>query len=280
MCGKIVKYDKLIKSKLSSYKSVHLGIEQDGIWKRNKKAYPHILPENLYMLNILESFRDEFWEYFDSKHSGSIRLHQDFHHLNSSQALCFNLFFPFIHDDFRFFHILQNILGIPIEKMIDIGFEIILRHDEGTNFDFYIQYESSAQIFFELKYTENDFGSAKANKGHIKKYNNVYKDLLKTVIKDHFKEQSNFLKHYQIIRNLIYIGFNKNNSVIFIFPKRNDDLIKSKHVILDAATDGYKYGIRIIYLEELVDSIVDNLIKKEHQKLRRHFSLFKEKYLL
>jgi hypothetical protein len=99
------------------------------------------------------------------------------------------------------------------------------------------------------------------------------------VIKDDFKNQCEFFKYYQIIRNLVYAGLNKNNSVIFIFPKRNDGLIKSKQIILNAVTDNYKGRIRIIYLEELVDSILNNLVKKEHHKLYRHYSLFKEKYL-
>jgi hypothetical protein len=49
---------------LSDYKHKVLGVEEDGIWRRNRKRYSHILPQEKYQLNILPSFRDEFWRWF------------------------------------------------------------------------------------------------------------------------------------------------------------------------------------------------------------------------
>ena len=89
-------FQQRAKQWLSTYKRDVLGVEEDGIWLRNRKAYPHILPQEKYQLNILPSFRDEFWKWFPSQR---IQLHSDFHHLNSSQAVCFNLFFPMLRND-------------------------------------------------------------------------------------------------------------------------------------------------------------------------------------
>ena len=89
-------YSTKVKRHLADYKKERLQIVEDGVFKQNKKHYKHILPENLKELNIIEIYRKEFWDY--SFMNEDIKLHVDFHHLNSSQAMCFNLFYPLIHE--------------------------------------------------------------------------------------------------------------------------------------------------------------------------------------
>lgn len=85
-------YQKEIKDWLSEYKTTHFKGLEDGKWKRNKKSYSHILPDALKYDNLLPTYRDLFCK----SNYNSIKLHSDFHHLNSSQAMCINLFYPLI----------------------------------------------------------------------------------------------------------------------------------------------------------------------------------------
>jgi hypothetical protein len=95
-----------IKNHLSEYKIKRLGVDQNGTWTKTLEEYSHILPELLLRLNIIETYRKEFWEY--RSRQPEIKLHKDFHHLNSSQAMCFNLFFPFVADqDFQRFFLME-----------------------------------------------------------------------------------------------------------------------------------------------------------------------------
>ncbi|GAI49533.1 unnamed protein product, partial [marine sediment metagenome] len=72
-----------------------------------------------------------------------ISFHKYFHHLNSSQALCINLFFPLIVEEKL--DVILELLEIPkntitnacFEKESDI--EIVAGTDRKTNFDFYLQ---------------------------------------------------------------------------------------------------------------------------------------------
>ncbi len=84
-------YAERMKAHLAAYKRHSLGVSEDGVWAKTGNSYPHILPTDRQQLNILEPFRHEFWAYCEA-HKPAIRLHRDFHHLNSSQALTFNLF--------------------------------------------------------------------------------------------------------------------------------------------------------------------------------------------
>ena len=63
-------------------------ITEDGPWSRNSVSYPHILPVAHQNLNFLERYRSEMVAYLASE--PSVKQHQDFHHLNSSQAMCLN----------------------------------------------------------------------------------------------------------------------------------------------------------------------------------------------
>lgn len=82
------------KSSLVAYKQKKWPEMAPGIFNSREKTYEHILPAGDEKLNIIAPYRDEFY----LSHS-DIKFHPSFHHLNSSQALCFNLFFPLMHEN-------------------------------------------------------------------------------------------------------------------------------------------------------------------------------------
>lgn len=153
-------YAKWLKQHLSEYRVQRFGVTELGIWKRNGRHYPHILPERFLEMNILETCRKEFWAYFRSRRG--ITLHPGFHHLNSSQAMCFNLFFPFFG--------LPEIdpkpflaeLGVQTNQVRTLGFEGILDEAEGTNLGFYWQLSSGQEYLFEIKLSKGGFGGGGA----------------------------------------------------------------------------------------------------------------------
>jgi hypothetical protein len=89
-----VSYQDDLKKHLAEYKRVHLGVSEPGIFRyRGRQVlHHHILPSAQAVRNLLH----------DAEPSASAFLkenprkrHKDFHHLNSSQAFAFNLFFPY-----------------------------------------------------------------------------------------------------------------------------------------------------------------------------------------
>src|SRR5579884_3038714 len=128
-------YSTELKAHLSQYKVSTMKILENGIWRKNKRPYPHILPFKHQDLNILKPFRPEFWGYHAKS---AITLHHDFHHLNSSQAMCFNLFFPLISDEKSGLQLLADVFLIR-EPVSSPRFEFVLDPTEGTNFDFCLQ---------------------------------------------------------------------------------------------------------------------------------------------
>ena len=79
-----------IKLHLTNYK-INKGITDCGKWS-NGKFYSHILPDEL--MNFIDvSYKEEFQELYKKL---TPHIHQYFSHLTSSQALCFNLFYPLV----------------------------------------------------------------------------------------------------------------------------------------------------------------------------------------
>lgn len=224
---------KKILDNLSRYKKKKLSEEKNGIYihprYKTRKRLPYILPDEgspfKNKKNLLQDIRNNF---LNSKYS-NIRPHKYFHHLNSSQAMCINFFYPLITT-----HNLKYILSfLSIKDKIDyssVEFEKnsgIEKTGRKTNFDFFIKTKKYINIYFEIKYTERKFGKTKNDKYHRKKFKSVYLPKLnnsKHIIKK-YHDPKLFFENYQILRNLINID--KNSYVIFLYLKDNDKL-KSK----------------------------------------------------
>jgi len=189
---------------LAEYKEQELSISKMGYWKG--KPYGHILPKEMENRNILAHYLTSFF----SSEIRNIKFHRYFHHLNSSQAMCINFFFPlfierrleFVTDFIGFKNEVVDFRSVQFEKESEIDG---INNRRPTQFDFYFETESGKRFFFETKYTEYGFGSAKDDSDHRDKYKEVYMPHLSRVVHPEYSEVRTFFKYYQIIRNLIHI---------------------------------------------------------------------------
>jgi len=281
------------KIKLSKYKATDLTTEQ-GHWRN--LPYDHILPDGQREKNIIAAFRDDFWTYYKGT---DIKLHQYFHHLNSSQALCFNLFFPLFYYDKRLLtYVLHRIIEVTptyrtskenFDKLLAIKdntasdrfaaeleeeflinnafttceFEKILEANEATNFDFFVQLQKGHRVLFEIKYTESEFGKTIADDRHIQKYDTIYRPRLEKLLKPEFLNQDFVFKNYQVVRNLSYI--NDLTTVVFLFPEANQDLKGTDELIANILLPDFVQQTRVVHLENLTRQILNsNYLKRLH----------------
>lgn len=244
-------YQKIRKAKLSNYKNLNITIEK-GQW--GAFLYDHILPINEIEKNIISSIREDFWNYYKTT---NIRLNQYFHHLNSSQALCFNLFFPlFYFEKKNLNYALKNLMEIENIQITNCEFEKIIDSSEFTNFDFYVEHDFNKRILFEIKYTESKFGTTVGGKGHNIKFEKIYKPKLGKILKPEFLNKEFVFNNYQIIRNLSYLD--EKTTVVFLFPKANLDLGKTENLISEIVTEQYLNQVKVIYLEDFVSKILQS----------------------
>lgn len=261
-----------VKLHLTNYKINNLNINESGYWQ-NRKKYSHILPENKKIKNLISvSYKTEFQNLYQKYEKD---LHDYFAHLSSSQALCFNLFYPLAITG-RFDIIDKSISSEAnscFEHTESKSFEAVLNKKQKTNFDFFIE-DKNKKFFFELKYTEQGFGSVagvKENDAHDKKYKEYYKKQMKKITKEEISEED-FFDNYQLWRNVCHsdIGI-----VYFVILKCRKSLEKEINNVRNKCKDEYKSNIEIIYIEKLVQKC----LKIKDEKLHKHYQEFYEKYL-
>ena len=274
---------KILKN-LSRYKIDVIREYQNGLYKHPRcgtiKKLPYILPkiDNHFKntKNILSGIRAGF---LNSNYK-NIKPHVYFNHLNSSQAMCINFFYPLIKNNLLD-HVLSRIkINEPINHS-EVKFEKdsnIENTGRKTNFDFYIKTKNNTNIYFEIKYTERSFGSAKNDIPHTRKFHADYLPKLNLVshINKDYHSKDKFFKNYQIMRNILNIDV--NSYVVIIYLKENEKLrIKCEEVkneiILGPLTSHFLY----IDWHDMFDWVYNNI--QNHTVLVKYYDDFHDKYL-
>lgn len=272
-------YHSRLTAHFRAYRTRRLPGLPDGILHHGgvPLEYVHILPRERFELNILPVIRVRFWRWFEAQ-SGNVRLHHFFHHLNSAQALCFNLFFPFLADDGRTVDSrLLHALGIGAQTAFSGKFETVLDKDENADFDFYLEAESGRKIFFDLKFSETQFGSCEDDERQGEKLE-LFRPHLHGHVDPQWFDEKTFFDNYHILRNISHLGCHADSRLFFVFPRTNENLVKSEETIAKIAAQAFGSRVNILYLEVLLDRILTLI--KDDAALLEHFEEFGEKYVL
>lgn len=263
-------FPERVRTHLATYKRSVLGVAEDGVWLRNGRPYAHILPAALKHLNVLEPVRDALWEH---AHRAGIRLHSDFHHLNSSQALAFNLFFPVLAAGAAAHSLVKALTGQD-GRVVSWAFEAVPDRVEGTNFDVALALYGGGTVYVEVKYTESGFGTAVPDEAHLRKLAEVYRPRLIGKVDPSFLEPANFFPNYQLLRNVSHLG-SEADRVVFVVPSGNLTAIEHARTLLDNALAPGVTGVSLVTLE----AVFTALRAAATGLLIRHYQEFEEKYL-
>ena len=223
------------------------------------------------------------------------QLHQCAHHLNSSQIMCYNFFRPQLNDKKYVQNPLINLLKVLVGNFCcddkpTARFEYVDKSSEEpkrkTNFDFFVE-DGKTKIYFEIKYTENGFGTCdfddrtenndKLDNPHKTKFDKYYRGKMEScgLFKQNVIEwNKTFCNYYQLIRNAINID--ENSFVIVITDKRNastNNQIESfkTNMLIESAP----------YLSHLIFKTWQEMVELAHGNgfSDEHMSEFREKYL-
>ena len=246
-------YVDSLKAHLADYKHNQLGVFEDGLWSRNSQPYPHILPLELRQLNIVAPIRAAFWEYAE-REGLSLQLHRDFHHLNSSQALAFNLFFPFVALAWSQPQLLLAALGLDGKQVASFGFEVVPDPQEGTNFDFLAIFSDDTRLFVEVKLAETEFGRCEPDARHEEKRQSLYVGRLADKVIPTCLESPAFFSSYQLLRNLSHLS--PADTLILLVPRANRGTFEQAHTfIADAVMPRWHSRVHLVALEELIEAV-------------------------
>lgn len=245
-------YSERLQAHLAQYKSAGLGITEDGIWTRTGQPYPHILPTARLEQNILPGLRDAFWPY---ARAARIKLHRDFHHLNSSQAFTFNLFFPFFPPEGDPGPLLAA-LELPNRPVAHWGFEAVLDTDEGSNFDVHWAYTGGGAVVCEVKLSEGSFGAARKDAAHLAKRERIYLKRLAGKVEPAVLNDDAFFTNYQLLRNIAFADRGLDHHAVFLLPRANAGLRTTLDTFIDGmVTPEIRPFVHVAFVEDVLSRL-------------------------
>ena len=265
------RYVEPLREQLAHYKRDELLISEDGLWIRNGRPYPHILPAANSDLNLCAPLRAELLALIE-QHPNWTR-HRDFHHLNSSQAMCWNLLMPALVVPGGL-EALSAALRTPVPAE-SVDFETILDTAEFTNFDCVMDLQGGGRVYIEAKLTEGKFGAAKPNRERERKRAELYVPRLRGKVPGRLLEEVGFFANYQLLRNLSYLK-GPADRLLLLMPRAHIELVEQAEVFRDSVLEPWRSQVELVLVEELIE----RLVLQPHDGARRHFEECRRKYVL
>ncbi len=250
--------------------------------------------------SYIENYREEI---IDRIEGDNIKLHMYQKHLNSSQSMAINFFYPIkiegVENSFYSdtFGLIAKNLEITLEKSMD---------DSGggvsqTEVDCLIETKGIKHLF-EIKYTENTFGNVKDEAKYRAKWEGTKDKTSRLNLTKGKKVQYNkvselfedidyefYLKNYQLVRNLYNTFFECRDGLIHrrsevgsmncIFSNRNDTQLKEFLHFKNKLKLEYQDKVNFYSWETLVNKMIDYSKINGNEKLKRHYEKFRSIYL-
>lgn len=249
------------KSKLALYKRNILNVLEDGEFNYRGQIYKkdYILPKTEASKNIM--LDDHSYKFIkptiiqlDKSFQATpieIKLHRYWYHLNSSQILTLNYFYDFL-GNIEKLNFLLRYIGIN-ENALEATVEYSL--DDKSEIDFAISLCNGKCVYFEVKYSETEFGAA-TNKttDYLNRQNTLYSKLEMSF--------EDFKKHYQFARNVI-LGVDGNYSV-FLVPKFNDKIFADYGKCRKSLINVDSFNFRLIFWEDLLTTLSNKKVQEKY----------------
>lgn len=253
-------YVDRLQRHLAIYRERELGVPA-GVWGDPPREYGHILRRRDRNLNIVEPLRAEFWR---AQTARSWKLHRFFHHLTSSQALAFNLFFPFYPHLPPWAVATRRLLGIREGAAAALDFERELPGGDGTNIDVMIEEADQRRTVIEVKLTEAAFGRAPHDDRHLKKLAETYPTLLRGRLGIGPLDPRPFLRDYQLHRQLAQLRPDTADRVVLLLPRARDRLWEFASAwCVRPELSAFRGAISLLAIEDLLVAMQADALRKD-----------------
>lgn len=267
-------YQDDLKKHLADYKRLCLGISEPGVFRYRGRDVPqdHILPLPNASRNLLEEAEPAASAFLAANHR---KRHRYFHHLNSSQAFAFNLFFPYFSGKPDSASALLRALGRE-GALADWEPEAVPDRDEGSNIDVLWTTTDGARTFCEVKLSEADFGKAADDRRHREKLIKFYRRPLERHLNPGLLESRAFFDAYQFNRNVWHMVRADRSRLIFLLPRANAALWTLLLELISGVVPPTRKRISKIAIEDVIarlsaDARCPNAMREYANKLKQKY---------
>ena len=268
-------YRTLLIRHLVSYRRSELLINECGIYRYRGRAVPceHVLPARAVWRNVLPAALESSQTFLAKNPK---KRHRYFHHLNSSQAFAFNLFFPYFDGGPEAASALLRALGQG-GTLRAWEPEAVLDPEEKTNLDATWLTSDGIRTFCEVKLSESDLGRASDDKHHRRKLRKTYRQVLAGHIRAELLEPSQFFRSYQFLRNVWYLAQAENGRLLFLVPRANTSIWGALSTVIPLVHQPLRSRISLVPIESVLAGLqADSTLQPD---LRAHAIDLERKYV-
>ena len=129
-----------------------------------------------------------------------------------------------------------------------------------------------------MKLSEGEFGSAKPDRRHEKKFHEIYSPRLSGLVDERLLEFKEFCRHYQLLRNISLLATHSDSHVVFLIPEQNSTLSPALHAVLGSLAASVRHRVHVTYLEKVLVSIKDH--STLNPELKVYAARLQEKYVV
>jgi len=275
-------YQSRLKLHLAAYKLARLGIKEPGLFRyQGRDVYhAHILPKAQSSANLLAEASRDALSFLETNPR---KRHKDFHHLNSSQALAFNLFFAYFGPSVVSLGSNEAVSSSLLRALGQDGRllcwepELVPDVDEQSNIDVAWTSVGGAKTFCEVKLSEAEFGRAKDDSDHRNKLERIYRDALEKYLTPDRLEPARFFREYQFNRNLWHMVQTPESRLVFLLPRANSRLWQQLQTLLTGVLPPARARVSAIAIEDVILRLLNDAILPE--EFRRYAAELSQKYL-
>ncbi len=242
------------RAHLESYKNNVLGVRDNGTYRG--KEYGHILPKKFEGLNLglPESEYELEGSILKLKGCSPIKLHKDWHHLNSSQILCIAYFYDFISDRAKLQKLISTVLNINAQAEC-ADFEYVTQ--DGSNIDFVVKLANGGMVYFEIKYTELEFGAASSATADYQEIREKYHSAVEI-------SDIDYRSQYQLVRNISLSPSQSDNYTVFLLPRANASVNEKYEKGINSIVNIKDFHVQRLYWEDLLEQIPNESVFKKY----------------
>jgi hypothetical protein len=264
-------FAEALQAQLADYKRNELLVTEHGLWVQNSRPYPHILPAASSELNLCAALRRELLALIHGRRSWT--KHRDFHHLNSSQAMCWNVLMPALVLPGGLEQLGAAIGTTSSIKAMD--FEAIPDLVEFTNFDCVLELYDGGNVYVEAKLSEREFAGVAKNAKRELKRTNIYAPRLLGKVLNELLEEAAFFANYQLLRNLSHLKC-ASDRLVLLLPRANAGLVRQAECFRESVLPPWQAQVSLVFVEDLLE----HLVTQPDTRARLHFEECQRKYVL
>lgn len=261
-------YGEKLKRHLADFKCRELAIGRPGVYRHRGTdySYHHILPSPHEDQVFTAEARPAAMEFL-ARHPG--KRHRYVHHLNSSQAFAFNLFFPYFSGPPEAAAALLRSLGQG-GPLVAWEPEAVPDAEEESNIDMTWLGADGVRTFCEVKLTEGDFGKAADDERHRAKLAGIYGGVLRGHLRPELLEAPAFFAGYQFYRNLWHAARVERSRLLFLLPRANIRLWEILAGLLSGVLPATLERVTAVAMEDVIGTLeADGLCPAPHREYAR-----------